>query len=283
MAPSASFPQPAGVEVSTGARGIGACPDRRKVASNAMPTLVVLRHGESTWNAENRFTGWTDGDLSPAGEAEARLAGRLLAEEAGLELDSVHTSVLVRAVRTANIALDEMGRSFLPVRRSWRLNERHYGALQGMNKKEIAASFGPEQVKAWRRGFATPPPPVDTSDPRHPVNDPRYAEIPPAALPGAECLADVVVRMTPYWEDGIGPELLAGRTPLVGAHGNSIRALWKFVEGISEDDIVGLEVPTGWPRVVSFDDRLGFVEGRYLGDPAAVKAAAEAVARQAGP
>jgi len=248
-----------------------------------MPTLVVLRHGESTWNAENRFTGWTDVDLSPAGEAEAQLAGRLLAEETDLELGTVHTSVLVRSVRTANLALDEIGRSYLPVRRSWRLNERHYGALQGMNKKEAAANFGPDQVKAWRRGYATPPPPVDPGDQRHPANDPRYREVPPSALPGTECLADVVQRMVPYWQDVLGPELLAGITPFVVAHGNSIRALCMFLEHISEDDIVGLEIPTGWPRVVTFDDQLRFLDGRYLGDPEAIRAATEAVARQAGP
>jgi 2,3-bisphosphoglycerate-dependent phosphoglycerate mutase len=248
-----------------------------------MPTLVVLRHGESTWNAENRFTGWTDVDLSTAGEAEARSAGRLLAEEDGLELGSVHTSVLTRAVRTANLALEEMGRSYLPVRRSWRLNERHYGALQGLDKKETAQSFGPDQLKAWRRGYATPPPPLEPDDSRHPVNDPRYGDVPPGALPATECLADVVRRMVPYWEDVIGPELLAGVTPFVVAHGNSIRALSMFLEHISEDDITELEIPTGWPRVVSFDERLRFLDGRYLGDPAAVRAAAEAVKRQAGP
>ncbi len=248
-----------------------------------MPTLVVLRHGESTWNAENRFTGWTDVDLSPAGEAEARWAGRLLAEEAGLELGTVHTSVLVRAVRTANRALDEIGRSYLPVRRTWRLNERHYGALQGMNKKEMAASYGPQQLKAWRRGYATPPPPVEPGDPRHPVNDSRYRDVPPSALPASECLADVVRRVVPYWEDVLGPELIAGVTPFVVAHGNSIRALTMFLEQISEQDIVGLEIPTGWPRVISLDGRLKFVEGRYLGDPVAIREAAEAVARQAGP
>jgi 2,3-bisphosphoglycerate-dependent phosphoglycerate mutase len=247
-----------------------------------MPTLVVLRHGESTWNAENRFTGWTDVGLSPAGEVEARSAGRLLAAETGIELDIVHTSVLTRAVETANLALEVLGRSFLPVRRSWRLNERHYGALQGLNKKETAANYGAEQVNAWRRGYSTPPPPLEASDSRHPVNDPRYRDLPPSVLPATECLADVVKRVVPYWEDVLGPELLAGGTPLVVAHGNSIRALFKFLEGISDDDIAGLEVPTGWPRVITLDSRLGFVEGRYLGDPDAVRAAAEAVARQAG-
>ncbi len=248
-----------------------------------MPTLVVLRHGESTWNAEGLFTGWTDVELSEAGEAEARLAGRLLADEVGLEIDTVHTSVLARAVRTANLALDEMSRSYLPVRRSWRLNERHYGALQGLNKKQVAATHGPEQLKVWRRGYATPPPPVEPDDPRHPVNDPRYRYVPRSALPATECLADVVRRMVPYWEDVLGPELLKGGTPLVVAHGNSLRALFKFLEQISDDDIVGLEIPTGWPRIVVLDGQLDFVEGRYLGDPEAIQAATEAVARQAGP
>ena len=248
-----------------------------------MPTLIVLRHGESTWNAENRFTGWTDVDLSEKGEAEARSAGQLLAEETELRIDTVHTSVLTRAVRTANIALDEMGLSFLPVRRNWRLNERHYGALQGGNKKEAVTAFGPEQVKLWRRSYATPPPSLDLGDPRHPVHDPRYRDVPPGALPAAECLADVVRRMVPYWEDVLGPELLAGITPFVVAHGNSIRALTKFLEHISDDDIVDLDIPTGWPRIITLDDRLEFVEGRYLGDPEAVAAAAAAVAAQAGP
>jgi 2,3-bisphosphoglycerate-dependent phosphoglycerate mutase len=248
-----------------------------------MPTLVVLRHGESTWNAENRFTGWTDVDLSPAGEAEARSAGKLLAGETDLRIDVIHTSVLTRAVRTANLALEEMGLSFLPVRRHWRLNERHYGALQGGNKKEAAATFGPEQVKLWRRSYATPPPPLELDDPRHPRHDPRYRDVAPSALPATECLADVVVRVVPYWEDVIAPELLEGITPFVVAHGNSIRAFTMFLEHISEDDIVGVEIPTGWPRIITLDEKLNFVEGRYLGDPAAVAAAAAAVAAQAGP
>ncbi len=248
-----------------------------------MPTLVVLRHGESTWNAENRFTGWTDVDLSTAGEAEARSAGKLLAAETGLHIDTVHTSVLTRAVRTANLALEEMGLTFLPVRRHWRLNERHYGALQGGNKKEAAETFGPEQVKLWRRSYATPPPALELGDPRHPSHDPRYGDVTPSALPATECLADVVVRVVPYWEDVIGPELLNGVTPFVVAHGNSIRAFTMFLEHISEDDIVGVDIPTGFPRVITLDDKLNFVEGRYLGDQAAVAAAAAAVAAQAGP
>jgi 2,3-bisphosphoglycerate-dependent phosphoglycerate mutase len=247
-----------------------------------VPQLVILRHGQSTWNAENRFTGWTDVDLSPRGEEEARESGRLLAAESGIEIDSVHTSVLTRAVRTANLALDEMGRSYLPVRRHWRLNERHYGALQGFNKAETAERYGAEQVKLWRRSYAVPPEPMALDDPNHPVHDQRYRMIPPSALPATECLKDVAARLLPYWEDDIAPELLGGRTVLVVAHGNSLRALVKFLEHISDEDIVGLDIPTGFPRVYELDERLEVRESRYLGDPEAAKAAAEAVARQAG-
>ena len=246
-----------------------------------MPTLVILRHGQSTWNAENRFTGWTDVDLSEQGEEEARVAGRLIAAEPGLEVDTVHTSVLGRAVRTANIALDEMARSYLPVRRHWRLNERHYGALQGLNKREMAELHGPEQVKLWRRSYDVPPPPVSLADPNHPVNDARYRGVPPSALPATECLADVVRRLLPYWEDAIALELLEGRTVFVVAHGNSLRALVKELESISDADIVDLDIPTGFPRVYDLDNRLEVRAARYLGDPEAAKAAAEAVARQA--
>lgn len=247
-----------------------------------MATLVLLRHGQSTWNATNQFTGWVDVDLSELGEAEARQAGRLLAEEPGVVVGVVHTSVLTRAVRTANLVLDELGRSFIPVRRHWRLNERHYGALQGLDKKETAERHGQEQLKAWRRGYATPPPPLSPDDPSHPTRDGRYADVPPSALPSTECLADVVRRLLPYWQDAIAPELLAGRTVLVVAHGNSLRALRKQLEGISDEDIAGLEIPTGVPRVYELDGRLGVVEARDLGDPEAIRAAAEAVARQAG-
>jgi len=247
-----------------------------------VPTLVILRHGESTWNAENRFTGWTDVDLSPRGEDEAREAGRLLAAEAGLEVDSVHTSVLTRAVRTANLALDEMGRSYLPVRRHWRLNERHYGALQGLNKKETAERYGAEQVKLWRRSYDVPPEPVGRDDPNHPANDPRYRGVPRSALPATECLKDVVRRLVPYYEDAIAPELIAGKAVFVVAHGNSLRALVKHLESISDEDIPGLDIPTGFPKVYELDEELGFVSARYLGDPEAAKEAAEAVARQAG-
>jgi 2,3-bisphosphoglycerate-dependent phosphoglycerate mutase len=249
-----------------------------------MADLVLLRHGESTWNAENLFTGWTDVDLSARGEAEALEAGRLLAveQERGLDLRIVHTSVLTRSVRTANLTLDELGRPWLPVRRHWRLNERHYGALQGKNKKETAEEFGMEQVKLWRRSYATPPPPLSLEDERHPVHDLRYRGLPASALPASECLADVVVRMLPYWYDQIVPDLHAFGAVLVVAHGNSIRALVKHLKAISDDDIVDLEIPTGVPWVFRMDDALAIAEDRFLGDPAAVAKAAESVARQAG-
>jgi 2,3-bisphosphoglycerate-dependent phosphoglycerate mutase len=247
-----------------------------------VPDLVLLRHGESTWNAENRFTGWTDVDLTSQGEDEARSAGRLLASETGLDLRVLHTSLLTRAVRTANLALDELGRPWLPVRRHWRLNERHYGDLTGRNKRETAARFGEEQVKAWRRGYATPPPPVDPSDERHPSNDPRYRDVPPGELPGTESLADVVRRLVPYLVDAIVPDLRASGGVLVVAHGNSLRALAMHLEGIPEEEIVDLDIPTGVPRRYRLDDDLEVLEAAYLGDPAAVRKAAEAVARQAG-
>ncbi|MDA8287417.1 MAG: 2,3-diphosphoglycerate-dependent phosphoglycerate mutase [Actinomycetota bacterium] len=247
-----------------------------------MPTLVLLRHGESAWNALNLFTGWVDVDLSEAGEREARLAGELIAAEPDLEIDVVHTSVLTRAVRSAELALAAAGRSYVPVHRHWRLNERHYGALQGLDKKETAARHGDAQLRAWRRGYATPPPPLEESDPGHPVHDPRYAAVPRSALPSAECLADVVRRMTPYYEDAIAADLVLGRTVLVAAHGNSLRALIKYLENVSDEDIVDLEIPTGVPRVYRLNDRLEVQSARFLGDPEAVAAAAEAVRRQAG-
>ena len=245
-----------------------------------MPTLVLLRHGESTWNRENRFTGWVDVDLTDVGEKEAAEAGRLLADE-GVAFDVVHTSLQKRAVRTANLALEACERLWVPVRRSWRLNERHYGALQGLDKKETAERYGPEQVFAWRRGYATPPPP-DTDDRFHLRRDPRYRHLPPEAVPASECLRDVVVRMVPYWQDAIAADLLWGATVLVVAHGNSLRALVKHLSGISDDDIADLNIPTGRPLRFELDARLKVVEERYLGDEAAARAAAEAVARQAG-
>ncbi|HZU78598.1 MAG TPA: 2,3-diphosphoglycerate-dependent phosphoglycerate mutase [Acidimicrobiales bacterium] len=248
-----------------------------------MPDLVFLRHGESTWNAENRFTGWTDVDLSPRGEAEARAAGRQLAEEQaqGLDLRVLHTSLLTRAVRTANLALEELGRPWLPVRRHWRLNERHYGALQGLNKKETADEFGLDKVKEWRRSYDVPPPALEPRDERHPSHDGRYRDLPASALPATECLADVVRRMVPYWEDQIVPDLREFGAVLVVAHGNSIRAAVKYLKDISDADIVGLEIPTGIPWLFRLDDALAIVEDRFLGDPEDVRKAAEAVARQA--
>jgi 2,3-bisphosphoglycerate-dependent phosphoglycerate mutase len=247
-----------------------------------MPTLVFLRHGESEWNAANLFTGWVDVDLSEKGVKEAEEAGRLLAEETGLDFDVVYTSVLTRAVRTADLALSVAGKTYLPVHRHWRLNERHYGALQGMNKKEAAERFGAEQVKAWRRSYRTPPEPVSRDSAYHPVNDPRYRDVPPDALPATECLADVVERIVPYYVDHIGKDLLEGKAVLVVAHGNSLRAMVKYLEHISDEDIVDLDIPTGVPRVYQLDEALHVRDARYLGDPEAIRAAAEAVARQAG-
>jgi 2,3-bisphosphoglycerate-dependent phosphoglycerate mutase len=249
-----------------------------------VPDLVLLRHGQSTWNAENLFTGWTDVDLSPLGEEEARSAGRLLRDEQdrGLDLRVLHTSVLTRAIRTANLALEELGRCWLPVRRHWRLNERHYGALQGKNKKETTEEFGPEQVLLWRRSYDVPPPALEPGDARNAAGDPRYRNVPAEVIPLTECLADVVARMVPYWEDDIVPDLHTHQGVLVVAHGNSIRALVKYLKEIPDDEIVELEIPTGVPWLFRFDQALNLTEDRQLGDPAAIKAAAEAVARQAG-
>ena len=243
--------------------------------------LIMLRHGESTWNQENLFTGWTDVGLTPQGEDEAKAAGRLLMDE-GMRPDILHTSVLVRAIRTAEIALEEMGLQYLPVRRSWRLNERHYGSLQGLDKKETAERHGSDQVLLWRRSYDIPPPALDREDDRHPAHDPRYAALAPDLLPATECLADVVIRMLPYWHDVIVPDLRAGMTPLIVAHGNSMRALVKHLDGISDEEIVDLNIPTGIPLVYELDGELRPVSNRYLGDPESAKAAAEAVARQAG-
>lgn len=247
-----------------------------------MPTLVLLRHGESLWNATNQFTGWVDVDLSPAGETEAAAAGELLAAESGLAIDVVHTSVLTRAVRTANLALDAAGRSYLPVRRHWRLNERHYGALQGLNKTETLEKHGAAQLQAWRRSYDVPPPPLATDDPGHPRHDARYAHVLPTALPATECLADVVRRLLPYYEDVIAGDLLAGQTVLVVAHGNSLRALVKELEHISDEEIAELNIPTGVPRLYELGPDLSVRSARYLGDPEAAAAKAEAVRQQAG-
>jgi 2,3-bisphosphoglycerate-dependent phosphoglycerate mutase len=245
-------------------------------------TLVLLRHGESTWNRENRFTGWYDADLSERGVGEAVRAGRLLAES-GLRPTVVHTSVLVRAIRTANLTLDELGMLWLPVHRTWRLNERHYGALTGKNKKETADEFGPEQVLVWRRSYDTPPPAVDRSSPYHAADDPRYAALAPHVLPGSECLKDVLDRMLPWWEDACVADLRAGHVVLVAAHGNSLRALVKHLDGLDEAEVMGLNIPTGIPLVYELDDALAPIVagGRYL-DPKAAAAGAAEVAAQAG-
>lgn len=240
---------------------------------------MILRHGQSTWNLQNRFTGWTDVPLTDLGVSEAKAAGRLMSD---IEFDIVHTSLQARAISTANIALEEMNAGWLPVVRHWRLNERHYGALQGLNKKETAEKHGPEQVFAWRRGYDTPPPPLEVSDERHPSHDRRYAALAPDILPATECLADVVDRMLPYWFDQIVPDLMSGRNVLVVAHGNSLRALIKHLEGIGDDDIAGVNVPTGAPKMYTFDESLDVIAGDYLGDPEEIAAAAAAVAKQAG-
>lgn len=246
-----------------------------------MSTLVLLRHGESTWNLENRFTGWVDVDLSERGVEEAIAAGAMM-KEAGLAFDVLHTSVLRRAIKTANLALEVMGLDWLPVRRHWRLNERHYGALQGLNKKETAEQYGPEQVFAWRRSYDVPPPPLDADDPRHSRFDRRYEDLAPELIPAGECLKDVVARMLPHWFDVIVPDLRAGHRVLVVAHGNSLRAIVKHLEKVSDEAIPELNIPTGVPRWYELDLDLRPERGVYLGDPAAVEAAAAAVARQAG-
>jgi 2,3-bisphosphoglycerate-dependent phosphoglycerate mutase len=244
-------------------------------------TLVILRHGQSTWNLENLFTGWHDVPLSPLGEEEAVAAGRALADE-GLRFDVAHTSVLTRAVMTNHLALLELGQVWLPVLRHWRLNERHYGALQGLDKKATTERHGAEQTHLWRRSYDVPPAPVDIESPEVPVSDPRYRLLPPDVLPASECLRDVVLRVLPYWYDAIAPQLLAGMDVLVTAHGNSLRALLKHLEGVSDTDIADVNIPTGAPRRYTFDARLGVTSAEYLGDPAAVAAAAQAVAKQAG-
>ena len=244
-----------------------------------MIKLVLLRHGESAWNLENRFTGWHDVDLSPKGLEEAREAGRLL-REGGYVFDLAHTSVLKRAIRTLWMALDEMDLMWIPVANSWRLNERHYGALQGLNKAETAAKYGDAQVKIWRRSYADPPPALTPDDERYPGRDPRYAGVPPREIPLAESLKDTVARFLPYWEQAIVPDLRAGKRVLIAAHGNSLRALVKHLDGISETDIVELNIPTGIPLVYELDDALRPIRHYYLGDPEAAKRAAEAVAKQ---
>jgi 2,3-bisphosphoglycerate-dependent phosphoglycerate mutase len=241
-----------------------------------MHRIVFLRHGESAWNRENRFTGWTDVELSGTGVEEARAAGRLLAAE-GHEFDLAHTSVLKRAIRTLWLALEEMDRCWLPVHKHWRLNERHYGALQGLNKAETAAKFGEAQVLAWRRSYDTPPPALDKADPRYEGADPRYAG---TEVPLTECLKDTVARVMPYWNEIVAPAVRAGRRVLVAAHGNSLRALIKHLDGVSDADIVGLNVPTGVPLVYELDAALKPVRHYYLGDAAEIARRVAAVSAQ---
>ena len=246
-----------------------------------MTKLVLLRHGQSTWNLENVFTGWTDVSLSEKGEAEAKAAGQVMKDE-GFQFDIAHTSLLERAINTLHIALLEMDQVWIPVVKHWRLNERHYGALQGLNKKETSDQHGKEQVHVWRRSYSTRPPALDPMDERHPGNDPRYSWMPPDLLPATECLEDVVDRMLPYWHDAIVPDLRAGKQVIVAAHGNSLRALVKHLDGVSDEDITGLNIPTGIPLLYELDDNLRPISSRYLGDAEAAAAAAEAVAKQAG-
>ena len=241
-----------------------------------MHKLVLLRHGESGWNRENRFTGWTDVDLSAQGVEEARAAGRLL-RAGSYAFDLAHTSLLKRAIRTLNLALEELDQLWIPVRKDWRLNERHYGALQGLNKAETAAKFGEAQVLAWRRSYDTPPPALEAGDARYEARDPRYQGV---AVPKTECLKDTVARVIPYWNEAIAPAIRAGKRVLVAAHGNSLRALVKHLDGISDAEIVALNVPTGVPLVYELDDGLRPLKHYYLGDPAEVAKRTAAVSAQ---
>ena len=245
-----------------------------------MYKVALLRHGESTWNKENRFTGWTDVDLSDKGRDEAIAAGQLLRDQ-GFVFDIAYTSVLKRALRTCWIALDELDLLWIPVEKNWRLNERHYGALQGLNKAETAAKHGEAQTKIWRRSYDIPPPPLDANDPRHPKFDPRYAGLKPSELPSTEALKNTVERFVPYWEGTIAPAIKSGRRVLITAHGNSLRALVKYLDHISDSDIVELNIPTGIPLIYELDASLAPIKHYYLGDPEAAAKAAAAVANQA--
>lgn len=244
-----------------------------------MYKLVLIRHGESTWNLENRFTGWTDVELTPTGVEQARQAGRLLKAE-GYDFDVAYTSVLKRAVWTLWHALDQMDRTWLPVVHSWRLNERHYGALQGLNKADMARQYGDEQVLIWRRSYDTPPPALDANDPRGQRQDIRYAKLRPEDVPLTECLKDTVARVLPFWNDSVAPAIKAGKRIVIAAHGNSIRALVKYLDGIADADIVGVNIPNGIPLVYELDENLKPIKSYYLGDAAAAAAAAAAVANQ---
>jgi 2,3-bisphosphoglycerate-dependent phosphoglycerate mutase len=244
-----------------------------------MYKVVLLRHGESTWNKENRFTGWTDVDLTDKGRDEARAAGRLL-KAGGFGVDIVFTSLLKRAIWTSVLALDELDQLWIPVERHWRLNERHYGALQGLNKAETAAKHGEDQVKIWRRAYAIAPPPLDAADERHPGHDPRYRNLPASDLPLTESLKDTVARFLPYWHESIAPRIKRGERVLIAAHGNSLRALVKYLDGISDEAIVELNIPTGIPLVYELDGALKSIKSYYLGDAEAAKNAAAAIAKQ---
>jgi len=244
-----------------------------------MTKLVLLRHGESIWNKENLFTGWYDVDLSEQGKAEAKRAGELLKAE-GFTFDIAFTSVLKRAIRTLWMAMDEMDLLWVPVERSWRLNERHYGALQGLNKAQTAEKYGEEQVLIWRRSYDVPPPPLEETDPRYPGFDPRYADLSKADLPKAECLKDTVERFLPYWHETIAPTIQKGKKVIIAAHGNSLRALVKYLDNISDEDIVGLNIPTGVPLVYELDENLKPIKNYYLGDAEEIARRAAAVAAQ---
>jgi 2,3-bisphosphoglycerate-dependent phosphoglycerate mutase len=244
-----------------------------------MKKLVLLRHGESVWNQENRFSGWTDVGLTQKGLDEARAAGQLLKQE-GYAFDVAFTSVQKRAIKTLWTVLEEMDRMWIPIHNSWRLNERHYGALQGLNKAETAAKFGDAQVKIWRRAYDTPPPALESGDPRLEINDPRYAELGPDEFPKTECLKDTVARFLPYWREAIAPIVQSGKSVIIAAHGNSLRALVKYLDDVSDADIVELNIPTGQPLVYELDDDLKPIKHYYLGDEEAIKAAMQAVADQ---
>lgn len=244
-----------------------------------MKKLMLLRHGESTWNKENRFTGWTDVDLSGKGVLEAKKAGQVLSRE-GFVFDVAYTSVLKRAIRTLWMTLDEMDLMWIPVYNSWRLNERHYGALQGLNKAEMASKYGEEQVLIWRRSYDVRPPALEVTDSRYPGIDPRYSDLAKKDIPATECLKDTVARFLPYWHETIAPAVKAGKKVIIAAHGNSLRALVKYLDNVSDKDIVGLNIPTGLPLVYELDDNLNPIRNYYLGDPEEVKKAMEAVANQ---
>lgn len=247
-----------------------------------MRELILLRHGESLWNSENRFTGWTDVDLSPHGIKEAHRVAALL-DDGGYTFRIAYTSVLKRAIRTLWIVMDDLDLMYVPVHRSWRLNEKSYGALQGLDKQETAVRYGAEQVHLWRRAYDVRPPPLSWDDPRHPRFDPRYADLDPETLPATESLHDTLERVLPYWESHITAGLRQGSPVLVAAHGNSLRALVKYLDGIPDDEITGLNIPTGYPLIYELDDDLKAVRHYYLGDPEEVAAAARGVAKQAGP